>query len=148
MANQMISSPLGKILSVILALITISSIGAFAYSIARPPVTETFTEFYVLNTEGKAADYPRELTIGKSASVIIGIVNREQVTATYRVEVSANQTLLNEVGPLTLQQGETREETVTFKPVAAGTNQKIEFLLFKPGQPEVYRSVYILVNVK
>ena len=148
MTNQAISSPLGKILSIVLAIITISSIGAFAYNIARPPATERFTEFYVLNTEGKAADYPKELAIGESPSVIIGIVNREQITATYRIEVSTGLTTLNELGPLTLQQGETREEIVTFKPVAAGTDQKIEFLLFKSGQAEVYRSVYILVNVR
>lgn len=148
MASRALSSPLGKILSILLALITISSIGAFAYNIASPPVSERFTEFYILNSEGKAADYPASLTLGQSASVIIGIVNREQTAATYRVTASANQTELSATGLITLEQGATHEEKLTFQPVTAGANQKIEFLLYKSGQEEAYRSVYLLISVK
>ena len=148
MTSHLNSSTVGKILSILLALITISSIGAFAFNIASPPVTEKFTEFYLLNSEGKASDYPNNLTVGQPSSVIIGIVNREQVTETYTVEVRSNQNKLNELGPFIMKQGETRQEKVTFSLVAAGNDQKVEFLLFVSGQPEVYRSVYIQVNVK
>jgi uncharacterized membrane protein len=148
MKNQIGSSVLGKTLSVVLVLIILSAIVALAYNVAVPPVTEKFTEFYVLNSEGKADNYPQNLAVGEEAKVIVGIVNREHETLSYRIEVKINQVKTDELGPLVLKQAEKRQETITFQPAAAGNNQKVEFLLYKSGQSEVYRSVYILVNVR
>ena len=148
MKNPKVPSVFGKILSITLVLIAIGSIGAFTYNIAVPPVTEKFTEFYVLNSEGKATGYPQNLDAGKEAKVILGIVNQEQKTVSYRMEVRINQVKVNEAGPVVLEQGETHQEMITFQPASAGDNQKVEFLLYQSGQSEVYQSVYILVNVK
>ncbi len=38
---------------------------------------ERFTEFYILGLEGKADNYPDELTVGEEGRVILGIVNHE-----------------------------------------------------------------------
>lgn len=139
---------LGKTLSAALVLIILSAIAALAYNVAVPPVTEKFTEFYVLNSDGKADNYPQNLAVGQEAKVIVGIINQERETISYRIEVSVNGTLNNMIGPLVLKQAEKRQETITFQPTSARDNQKVEFLLYKSGQSEVYRSVYILVNVK
>ena len=142
------SSVPGKILSVALVLIIFVTIAALTYSVAVPATGEKFTEFYVLNSEGKAADYPQNLAVGEKAQVIVGIVNREQEQVSYRLEVRINQLQTTDLGPLVLKQGEKWQETITVQPATAGNNQKVEFLLYKSGQSEVYRSVYILVNVK
>lgn len=147
MKNQIGSSLLDKILSVVLVLIIFSAIGALTYSIAVPPVISRFTEFYVLNSNGQANNYPKNLAVGEEAKVIIGIANQEHETASYRIEMKLNGTSHNVAAPLTLNQAGTWQETITFRPAVPGNNQKVEFLLYKSGQSEVYRSVYILVNV-
>ena len=141
------SSLFGKSLSIVLILISVSTIGALTYSIAVPPITERFTEFYVLNSEGKADNYPRDLAVGEQAKVIIGVVNREHETASYVLEVKINGTSNNTAVPLILNQAEKWQETITFRPSTAGDRQKVEFLLYRSEQGEVYRSVYILVDV-
>jgi uncharacterized membrane protein len=55
---------------------------------------------------------------------------------------------VKDIEPLVLNQAETWQETISFRPTAAGDSQKVEFLLYKSGQSEVYRSVYLLVNVR
>ena len=139
---------LGRILSVVLVLIILSTIAALVYSVAVPPVTERFTELYVLNSEGKTDNYPKILAVGQEAKVIIGIVNQEHETISYRLEVKLNGTSSNVAAPLILNQAQKRQETITFKPAASGDGQKVEFLLYKSGESQVYRSVYILVDVK
>jgi len=54
----------------------------------------------------------------------------------------------NESGPIILDHEENREILIGFQPTAAGNNQKVEFLLYRQGQSEAYRSLYILINVK
>jgi len=148
MTNQKDSSVLSKTLSVALILIILGAIAGLVYSMSVPAITERFTEFYVLNSEGNSDNYPQDLEAGQQAKVIVGIVNQEHETARYRIEVKMNGTSNNMVGPLDLNQAEKWQETITFQTAAAGNNQKVEFLLYKSEQSEVYRSVYILVNVK
>lgn len=57
---------------------------------------ERFTEFYVLNSEGKAYDYPQRITAGNETSLIIGVVNHEGRTVPYTVEAwLVNYTLID-----------------------------------------------------
>ncbi len=77
----------------------------------------------------------------------MGIVNREQETSSYRVSVRMNGLESEKWAPGDLAQGEKREKTISFQPVREGDNQKVEFLLFKQGQTEIYRTLHILINV-
>ena len=152
MKNRKSFSRLYKILSILVAVITLTSVLAFAYNIAVPSVTtpvitEKFTDFYVINASGKPFDSPQNLAVGEPLKAIAGIVNQEQEAVIYRIEVTINQVKTNDVGPLVLAQGETRQEPLTFQPVA-GDNQTIAFLLYRTGQDGVYKSASILVNVK
>jgi len=76
-----------KVLSIALVISILGAIGTLAYVIATPQVGEKFTEFYILGPQGQAANYPDELVVGEEGNVILGIVNREQQTMSYRVEV-------------------------------------------------------------
>jgi uncharacterized membrane protein len=78
---------LDKALTVVLVISILSSVVALVYVVAVPRQGESFTEFYILGPSGNATDYPRNLTVGEDASVIIGIANHEHRTVTYTVEL-------------------------------------------------------------
>ena len=65
-----------KIMSGILIVAIVGAIGAVGYAIATPESGESLTEFYILGLEGKAENYPKEVTVGQRARVIVGIVDR------------------------------------------------------------------------
>jgi uncharacterized membrane protein len=137
-----------KVLSIVLALAVLGALGAIGYAIAKPKVGEKFTDFYILGTGGKAADYPQELKLGEQGTVIVGIANHEYETVTYRVEVRIGGVKNSEIAPFSLQPGEKREVLVGFAPQAAGKNQEVEFILYRDGQDEPYLTpLHLWVNV-
>ncbi|MFC1894287.1 DUF1616 domain-containing protein, partial [Chloroflexota bacterium] len=104
---------------------------------------------YVLGVEGKAADYPRELSVGQEAGVIVGIINNEQEMTTYRVEVRIQGVKTSEVGPVVLENDGKWEGEVKFAPGTPGENQKVEFLLFKNESTEPSKeSLHLWINVR
>ena len=137
-----------RMLSLILALTILGALGTLGYAIASPKVGERFTEFCIEGLEGKAADYPKELVLGEGGKVIVGIINREHETVTYRVEVAIDGVKNNEVGPVTLDHDGKWEEIVGFTPDKAGDKQKVEFLLYRQGQNEVYQRLHLWVDVR
>ncbi len=137
-----------RTLSVILAIVILGALGTLGYAIASPKVGERFTEFYIEGLEGKAIDYPKELVVGEEGKVIVGIINREHETVTYQVEVAIDGVKNNEVGPVALDHDEEWEKMVGFTPGKAGDNQKVEFLLYKQGQSEVYQRLHLWVDVR
>ena len=136
-----------RVLSVVLVLAILGALGALGYSVANPAVAERFTEFYILGAGGEAKNYTAELVVGKEARQLVGIINQEQETVTYRLEVITDGVKNNEVEPITLEHNEKWENTVSFTPTHTGTNQKVEFSLYKQGQNQVYESLHLWVNV-
>jgi uncharacterized membrane protein len=135
-------------LSITLTLTILGALGMLGYAIASPKIGERFTEFYIEGLGGKAADYPEELVVGGEGKVIVGIINREQETVTYRVEVAIDEVKNNEVGPVALDHDEKWEEIIGFTPGKAGDNQRVEFLLYRQGQDEVYQRLHLWVDVR
>jgi len=138
---------LDKGLSIVLILAILAALGILGYVIATPKVGERFTEFYILGLEGEAEGYPKELVVGEEAKVIVGIVNREHEDMSYWVEVIVDGITNQEIGPVAVVDQEKWEQEVSFTPVKVGENQKVEFLLFRQGQSEVYQMLYIWVDV-
>ena len=136
-----------KVLSSILALAIVGALGMLVYTITNP-TEEKFTEFYLLGLSGEAKDYPSQLMVGEEGKVVVGIINREQETVTYRVEVRIDGAVSNEVGPVTLECDEKREEIVGFVPDRAGEKQKVEFLLYRQAEGEVYQSLHFWIDVQ
>jgi len=139
---------LEKTLCVILVIVILGAICTLAYTIVKPKTGERFTEFYILGVEGKVIDYPTELRVGEEGKVMVGIINREHETVTYRVEVRINGVKNNEWGPLVLDHDEKREEVISFHPRMVGDEQKVDFLLYKNEQSEPYLTpLRLWVNV-
>ncbi len=81
------SSTMDKVLTVILIIVILTSIGTLGYVITHPKPGEKFTEFYILGPEGKASNYPTNLRVGQKGIVVIGIVNHEGRNVTYYVQI-------------------------------------------------------------
>jgi len=103
------SSKLDKALTIILILAILISIGTLGYVITHPKPGEAFTEFYILGPDGKADNYPTNLTVGQNGTVIIGIVNHEHRNVTYYVQIwlvnlnwdnTTNSTIIHEMYPM------------------------------------------------
>ena len=136
-----------RVISVLLIIVLLGALGMLGYFIATPKASESFTEFYILGTEGKAADYPEKLAMGEEGTVIVGIINREHEPVTYRIEVVIEGDKNNEAGPVELEHDEKWEGIVAFTPNEPGEDQKVVFLLYKQGQTDVYRSLHLWVDV-
>lgn len=137
----------GKVLSIALSLAVLAAVGALGYAIAKPVIGERFTEFYILGVEGEAANYPGALVVGETGQVVVGIINHEGETTTYRVEIAIAGIKNHEVAPLVLEDGGVYEEVVDFTPDTAGEKQKVEFWLYKSGEGEPYQELHLWVDV-
>jgi len=91
-----------KVLAIALVIAILGALGTLSYTILVPKVQETFTEFYILGQEGKAKDYPIDLKIGESNSIIVGIINHEGEEVSYRVEGVIRNDKVTETEQITL----------------------------------------------
>jgi uncharacterized membrane protein len=121
---------LDRALSIGLFLAVLCAVGVIGYKITTPVPEERITEFYILNAEGNAFDYPSQLKIGEEGKVIVGITNSEHEEITYKLEVMVDGELDNTIKDITLGHGETKQTEVTFSFSHAGDNQKVEFALY------------------
>lgn len=137
-----------KTLSIFLAVFVLGTLGTIGYLIVKPKIGEGISQFYVLDSEGKDADYPRQLVVGQEGRVIIGIVNHEYQTVSYRVEVSVGGVKQSEVGSIVLENDDEWEHEMSFIPQNAGERQKVEFLLYKNAEAELCLArLYFWVDV-
>ncbi|KKL06874.1 hypothetical protein LCGC14_2591650, partial [marine sediment metagenome] len=98
--------------------------------------------------EGKAENYPREVVVGEEVGVIVGIINQEYKTMSYRLEVRIEGVKNNETELPVLEQGEKWQEVVSFIPDETGDNQKVELLLYKGEESESPLELHLWVDVK
>ncbi len=92
----------GRSLTILLVLAILAACGTLGYVIAKPKVGERFTEFYCLGPWGKAEGHPREVVLGESGQVILGIANEEHERTAYRVEVIIDGDRVGVVEPILL----------------------------------------------
>ena len=129
--------------------IALVALGVTTYFVATSRgSSESFTEFYVLGPAGKAEAYPTVMRVGQNATVILGVVNQEGEDITYQIAVTIDGENMDSIDNLSLADGEQREGRVAVTPTHAGDNQKVEFLLYKEGESEPYRSLHLRIDVK
>ena len=139
---------LDKILSLALLIVILGTASAAGYVMIQPKAGENLTEFYILETEGKMANYPSQMAAGQEGKVIVAIAHHRPEPVNYRLEVMIDGTKNNEITGIVLGQDEKWEQVVSFTLWQAGENQKVEFLLYRQGQKEAYRSIHLWVDVK
>jgi len=129
---------LDKALSISLAVAILVALGSLGYVVATPKEGNHFSEFYILNIEGKAENYPSQVTLGEPVELIIGVVNHEYKTTSYRIELKIDGSRVKEINIDSLAQEEKWEQVVTFTPQSTGQNQKVTFWLYKDNASEPY----------
>ncbi len=136
-----------KILSYILIIIIVIAIASVIYIIVNPSPGEKFTQFYILGSDGKAGNYPTNLSVGENGNLTINIINNEGSTANYQLVVNiGNDTLENQ--SFKLANNEEKEIPFTFQPKQSGNQQKLEFQLYKlPNTQQPYRYLDLILNV-
>ena len=123
------------------------AIATTAYIIVKPKEGEKFTEFYILGPDGKASDYPTNLTLGQSGKLFVGVVNHEYSTVNYKVVVKLQGKIISTEN-ISLKNNQKWEKAIIFTPDTSGTNQKLELILYKlPDDKNAYRSLHLWVNV-
>jgi len=125
-------------LIIFLSVAIVVTTGLIVYLKLTPQKVNKFTEFYVLNAEGKALDYPEQVTAGSPVYVILGVVNHEYQPTTYRIEIEIDGTDLEQVNVGTLAGKQKWEKKVSFTPEVLGQRQRVDFVLYKDDAPEPY----------
>jgi uncharacterized membrane protein len=87
------------------------------------------------------------VTLDDSASVILGIINRENTITEYEIDITINGLKSEQIGPIILDNGVKWEEEIQFTPTKKGQRQKVEFILYKEGQTDPYLSLYLWIDV-
>lgn len=135
-----------KILTIVLIFTIIFAIGMVIYVITVPKIGEKFTEFYILGPSGKADNYPTELKLGSSTTLLTGVVNHEYSPVNYTIQIVLNNDTLSSK-KLILINNETWEKNMTFVPDKVGNDEKLELLLFKENNfTSPYRELHLWVN--
>jgi uncharacterized membrane protein len=137
------STTLEKALVVALVASIIIASGIVIYGKRTFP-EETFTAFYLLDTNGKAENYMTDLYLGRQASVTVGIENHEHTTVNYILEAKLEGSTVNSQD-ITLGHGENWLGNVSFIVNRVGPRVKLEFLLYKDGSTDPYRSLHLWV---
>lgn len=137
-----------KILTYALLAALIASIGGVIYLVVTPQEGEHFTEFYILGPDGMAADYPTDLIEGETGRVIVGVVNQEWERENYRVVLELENEPIKSIEGIVLEHGENWTNKVTFQPQVTGENLKLQFLLYRGENTEVYRDCHLWIDVE
>ncbi len=139
---------MGRVLSIILVIAILGALGMLGYVIAAPKTEERFTAFYMLGLSGNATGYPHDLRVGEEGKVIIGMVNHQQETTSYRIEVRIDGVKYNETGRITLDNGERWEGIVSFATTTPGDNRRVEFSLYRNDDTApLLKPLFLLINV-
>jgi uncharacterized membrane protein len=135
-------------ISLLIVIVVISMAGLAAHLYTTPRPEDRFTDFFMLNVDGKADDYPKNVSVGQPVTVILGITNHEYSDTAYLVDaVSGNSTLL-EIGPVSLATGATWQDRETFRMSAPGDNQEVRFFLYKGNDSNEYHELHLNLNVR
>jgi len=129
-----------------LVAVLILAVCATVLIVVLPQPGEPFTELYLLGPNGKASDYPTNLTVNQTGNVTVGVVNHENANANYTLRVTlANKTISAQ--SFRLANNQTWERSLSFTPHQRGMGQKLEFALYKNYGKQAYRSVYLYLTV-
>ncbi len=160
-----------RILTIGIVVMLIASVVVLTWAVATPRVGERFTQLAILGPGGMATDYPRNLTAGQDATVLLSIKSFEHRAQNYTLMIvltnnTDNSTTASQysidwaqthsldphqgiVQNFSLQHLQYYNQTFEFDVTAPGT-WKLQFLLYTEGQPltqDAYREAHLWLNI-
>jgi len=124
-----------RVLSAALIVAIIVCTGFIIYLSITPSANDKFTEFYILNKNGKASAYPFDVKAGQPITVVLGVVNHEYRPVNYKIQVKQNSDIIKTVIVGPLQDKQKWEEKVDFT-VEGSSKSQAEFYLFTDDDKE------------
>lgn len=128
-----------KVLTIVLAILLVGLAGALVYLNGVPYPGDRFSEFYILDAQGQAENYPTNLKPGEDARVILVIENREQKTVDYSIEITVDGKVQERIEGISLPHEGKWQKVIALTPPAMGDTQKVEFFLYLSGESTPYR---------
>lgn len=140
---------LDKLLFISLAVAVLVALGSIGYVVAVPKHEQMFTEFYLLSSDGRAENYPKQAVLGEAVEITVGIVNHEGMVLSYTVAIKGDGIEDSQVSTGELASGDKWQELVSFIPRSSGAEQKVEFWLYIAGEAEPYleEPLYLYLDV-
>jgi uncharacterized membrane protein len=158
-------SGLEKVLTLVLAVsIAITGV-ALAYVLTSPSGGDRYTEFYILDKDGRTDNYPTQLNVSEQGNLTVGVVNHEAATINYTIHavlsevrfvynvsagrndtVAINNSTLGSFSA-SIGDGVTWEQPFDFSVADAGDYLLRFFLYQNTSLSEPYRSLYLLIKV-
>lgn len=140
-------SRMDRLLLGVVALAMMTALVAVVATALLPKPGNLLTEFYVVGSTGQAERYPQQLALDQETSLSVGIINHEGTTVTYHAEARQDDTLIGELPPVQLDDGERLETLLTLAPVATGDDVRITLVLFREDVTDPYRVLDLWVSV-
>lgn len=139
-----------KVMVLIIAIVIVIGGGMLIYIAMHPP-EEQYTELYLLDENGTTDDYPSNLSVNESGSIIIVVVCHEQQTTDYMIVI----TLMPESGinrtfaeyNLTLADDEEWRQVFNFSVNESG-KYKLDIGLLKDDETTPYATTHIWIDVR
>lgn len=161
-----------KLLTIGIAVMLVASVVVLAWAVTAPRVGERFTQLAILGPGGMATDYPRNMTVGETKTVLLTVKSFEHRPMNYTIVIvltnvtdynftigensvdwSQDHALSPYVGiaqNFSIDHLEYYNQTFDFSVTAPG-EWKLQFLLYTEGQiitsQEAYREVHLWLNV-
>lgn len=101
------------------ALFVLSLIIVVFLALTPQATTDPYTEFYLLGPDGNASDYPSNLSVGETGTLIVGVVNNEHQSTSYTVRLELQEDRVAD-RELTIEDGERWEEEFSITPRSEG----------------------------
>ncbi len=141
-------SNFNKILSTVLIAAIILCTGFIIYLSITPSSNDKFTEFYILNENGKASGYPFEVKAEQLVTLVPGVVNREYRQVNYKILIKQNGDIIKTVVVGLLQDKQKWQEKVDFAVKGSGSSQ-VEFYLFADDatEPHIKDPLILKLNI-
>jgi uncharacterized membrane protein len=124
------------------------AVAALAYGLTVGTAPPSPTEFYVLGSEGKVADYPREQAVGGTLTVDVGISQASDASGSYRIVVRRGETVLRTVEPVDVATGSTWTSAVVVRLETPGRDQELTIDLERAGEARPHRTLRLWVDVR
>ena len=99
-----------------------------------------------MGPEGKAYDYPTNITLGENGTLLIGVVNHEYGRMDYILKTLLDNVTLGEEN-LRLEHNESYMGQLTFTPTQHSL-QRLDLILYKKTEDEPYRTLHLWVEVR
>ena len=143
-----ISMPLNPVLIGIVVISSFIVFGVIINLINTGPARTNTTAFYLLGEGGKAGDYPSQVNLGSPFPITIGIINNENETISYLVDVQIDQHDPETLASVVLKPGEKWEGTFDLVLEQADDSQAfVGFNLYKGFAGGAYRSLHFWTQI-